>query len=132
METMAFFARNANLTWDQLGKKNAKFKQLLEINNINSGEWDIIRRIPIYDAGVDDALNKGAEFLRPSDIFKLEDLTEEQAMDVFSKFQGTINYIIDFAVPASTLRGSLLLEELDQVLSRVNLLKVFYNLNSFH
>jgi|TARA_Y100000015_G_scaffold20015_1_gene19391 hypothetical protein len=107
METMAFFARNANLTWDQLGKKNAKFKQLLETNNINSGEWDIIRRIPIYDAGVDDALNKGAEFLRPSDIFKLEDLTEEQAMDVFSKFQGTINYIIDFAVPASTLRGSL-------------------------
>ena len=106
METMAFFARNANLTWDELGKQNSKFQQLLKINNIGSGEWDIIRRIPIYDAGVDDALNKGAEFLRPSDIFKLDDLTEEVAMDIFSKFQSTINYLVDFAVPAATLRGS--------------------------
>jgi len=108
METMAFFARNANLTWDELGKKNAKFQQLLKTNDISSGEWDVIRRIPIYDAGVDDTLNKGAEFLRPSDIFKLTDIDEEKAMDVFSKFQSTINYVVDFAVPNAKLRGTLL------------------------
>lgn len=108
METMAFFARNADLTWDQLGKKNAKFQELLKTNDINSGEWDIIRSIPKYDAGVDDALNKGAEFLRPSDIFKLTDLNEEKAMDIFSKFQSTINYVVDFAVPNAKLRGTLL------------------------
>lgn len=107
METMAFFARNADLTWDQLQKKNSKFYELLKINEIGSKEWDIIRSIPKYDAGVDDALNKGAEFLRPSDIFKITDLTEEQAMDVFAKFQGTINYVVDFAVPGSKLRGTL-------------------------
>jgi len=108
METMAFFARNASLTWDELGKKNPQFQQLMKTNDIGSGEWDIIRRIPIYDAGVDDALNKGAEFLRPSDIFKLTDIDEEKAMDIFSKFQSTINYVVDFAVPNAKLRGTLI------------------------
>ena len=108
METMAFFARNASLTWDELGKKNPQFQQLMKTNDIGSSEWDIIRRIPIYDAGVDDALNKGAEFLRPSDIFKLTDIDEEKAMDIFSKFQSTINYVVDFAVPNAKLRGTLI------------------------
>lgn len=108
METMAFFARNASLSWDELGKKNSKFRELLKTNNIDSGDWEIIRKVPIYDAGVDDTLNKGAEFLRPSDIFKLTDIDEEKAMDVFAKFQATINYVVDFAVPNSKLRGTLL------------------------
>ena len=105
-ETMAFFAKEAGTTWQQLQKKNPKFAQLLSINNITESDWNIIRRIPLYDAGVDDSLNKGAKFLRPADIFKLDDLPEEQAMDIFAKYQSTINYVIDFAVPTAKLKGT--------------------------
>lgn len=108
-ETMAFFAREAESTWQQLQKKNPKFVQLLSVNNITETEWNIIRRIPVYDAGVDDSLNKGAKFIRPADIFKIEGILEEQAMDIFAKYQSTINYVIDFAVPVAKLKGSLAL-----------------------
>lgn len=106
-ETMGFFAREAGNTWQQLQKKNPKFVQMLEVNNITESEWNIIRRIPVYDAGVDDSLNKGAKFIRPADIFKMDDLTEEQAMDIFAKYQSAINYVIDFAVPTAKLKGSI-------------------------
>jgi type 1 glutamine amidotransferase len=106
-ETMGFFAREAGNTWQQLQKKNPKFVQMLEVNNITESDWNIIRRIPVYDAGVDDSLNKGAKFIRPADIFKMDDLTEEQAMDVFAKYQSAINYVIDFAVPTAKLKGSI-------------------------
>jgi hypothetical protein len=107
LETMGYLAREVQTSFTDLQKKNPKFAQLLKINNITESEWNIIRRIPIYDAGVDDATHAGAKFLKPADIFKLEDLTEEQAMDIFSKLQTTINYVVDFAVPTAKLKGSL-------------------------
>jgi hypothetical protein len=107
LETMAYLARETQTSFIDLQKKNPKFAALLEINNITASDWDIIRRIPLYDAGVDDAAHRGAKFLRPADIFKVEDLTEEAAMDLFSKLQTTVNYVIDFAVPTAKLKGQL-------------------------
>ncbi len=106
-EMMAFFARNIGKSWTELERTNNKFFKILTTNNITESDWNIISRIPIYDATVDDALSPGARFLRPADIFQLEDLPEERLMDVFAKYQNVINYVVDFAVPVAKLRGTI-------------------------
>lgn len=105
-EMMGFMARVSDQSWDDLATKNKKFYEFLSSFDITRNDWDALRAIKKYNP--DDTDLPGAEFLRPIDILK-SNLPEEQAMDIYAKFQAAINNFVDFAVPVAKVRGQLFL-----------------------
>jgi hypothetical protein len=105
-EMMGFLSRVSDQSWDELATKNSKFHEFLSSFNITRNDWDSLRSIKKYNP--DDIDVPGAEYLRPIDILD-SNIPEEQAMEIYSKFQAAINNFVDFAVPVAKVRGQLFL-----------------------
>ena len=106
MEFQAFNARNLNLSYKQLQKTNEKYANYLKEYGIGETEWNIIRQTKPYDAGVDDAKWKGAEYLRGEDIAKRTDISPALAQDLSYKYMHAMQNFVDYAVPVASARGA--------------------------
>ena len=105
-EFMAFAARNAETSFEQIQKANTKFAQYLESYGITAKEWDLIRQTKLYDAGVDDPKWKGALYLRGDDIAARTDISPGLAQDLAYKYQHAMQDFVDYAVPVANARGA--------------------------
>jgi len=106
METMAFLARNVDLTYSQIQKTNKEFFEMLKTHNITETDWNVIRSTKLYDAGIDDPKYKGALYLKPIDILDRTDLPNQVLTEVNRKLQRFVNHVVDFAVPNAKARGN--------------------------
>ena len=104
MELMGFFADNANKAFNQLDKK---FQRGLKRYGIGEGEWEVIRKTKLYDAGIDDPKMVGQNivFLRPDDIRARTDIPETAAEDLSTKLFDFIKSETEYAVPSVSAKG---------------------------
>ena len=96
MEFMGTVARNAGKAFDEL---DPNFRSTMERYNIQSSQWDIIRATDPYD-------DKGAKFIRPTDISARTDLDEGLRTNISTRLLEMINTETNFAVPSTSVRGS--------------------------
>ena len=96
MEFMGTVARNAGKAFDEL---DPNFRSTMERYNIKSSQWDIIRTTDPYD-------DKGAKFIRPTDISARTDLDEGLRTNISTRLLEMINTETNFAVPSTSVRGS--------------------------
>jgi hypothetical protein len=96
MEFMGTVARNAGKTFDEL---DPNFRSTMERYNIQATQWDIIRRTEPYD-------EKGAKFIRPTDIAARTDIDEALRDNISTRLLEMINTETNFAVPSTSVRGS--------------------------
>ena len=96
---------------DQVGKTfkqlDSKLQAMLKRYGINEGDWNIIRKTKLYDAGIDDVkfANKGMYFLRPDDIHARADLPDGLRDTLATKLMSMISTETEFAVPTSSAKG---------------------------
>ena len=104
MAAMGELADQAGKTFKQL---NPKFQAMLKRYGINEGDWNIIRKTKLYDAGIDDVkfANKGMYFLRPDDIHARADLPDGLRDTLATKLMSMISTETEFAVPTSSAKG---------------------------
>jgi hypothetical protein len=74
----------------------------MERYNIGSEQWDVIRSTDPYD-------ERGAKFIRPTDLMDRADVDEALREDVATRFLEMINTETNFAVPSNSLRGRVFL-----------------------
>ena len=96
MEFMGTVARNAGKTFDEL---DLNFRSTMERYNIQATQWDIIRRTNPYD-------EKGAKFIRPTDIAARTDIDETLRDNISTRLLEMINTETNFAVPSTSVRGA--------------------------
>jgi len=96
MEFMGTVARNAGKTFDEL---DPNFRSTMERYNIQATQWDIIRRTEPYD-------EKGAKFIRPTDIAARTDIDEALRDNISTRLLEMINTETNFAVPSTSVRGA--------------------------
>jgi hypothetical protein len=99
MEFQGNVARNAAKTFDEL---DPNFRSTMERYNIGSEQWDVIRSTDPYD-------ERGAKFIRPTDLMDRADVDEALREDVATRFLEMINTETNFAVPSNSLRGRVFL-----------------------
>lgn len=99
MEFQQFVGRNAAKAFNDL---DPNFKSTLQRYNINQSDWDVIRATKPYD-------EKGAKFVRPTDLMDRADLDASLKESVATRYLEMINTETNFAVPSNSLRGRVFL-----------------------
>ena len=99
MEFQQFVGRNAAKRFNDL---DPNFKSTLQRYNINQSDWDVIRATDPYD-------EKGAKFIRPTDLMDRADLDPSLKESVATRYLEMINTETNFAVPSNSLRGRVFL-----------------------
>jgi hypothetical protein len=95
MEFLGTMADNSGKAFKDL---DPNFRGTLERYGISESRWDIIRSTELYD-------EKGAKFLRPSDIADRTDVPESLREDLATRVLEMVNTETNFAVPSNSLRG---------------------------
>jgi hypothetical protein len=106
MESLAFFARNVDQSYAQIGKNNKTLQTYMQEHGIKETDWEIIRATKLYDAGVEDHKWKGALYLRADDIAARTDISPTLAQDLAYKYQHMIQDLVDHSVPVANARGA--------------------------
>ena len=99
MEFQQFVGRNVAKRFNDL---DPNFKSTLQRYNINQSDWDVIRATKPYD-------EKGAKFVRPTDLMDRADLDASLKESVATRYLEMINTETNFAVPSNSLRGRVFL-----------------------
>jgi len=95
MEFLGTMADSAGKGFKDL---DPNFRGTLERYGIDQSKWDIIRATELYD-------EKGAKFLRPSDIADRTDVPESVREDLATRVLEMVNTETNFAVPSNSIRG---------------------------
>ena len=85
-----FVGHNAAKAFNDL---DPNFKSTLQRYNINQSDWDVIRATKPYD-------EKGAKFVRPTDLMDRADLDPSVKESVATRYLEMINTETNFAVPS--------------------------------
>ena len=93
MEFLGMLADYSGKTFDEL-----PFKRVLERYGFTPDDWNVIRATPLHD-------EKGAAFLRPSDIEARTDLPPQAARELATRVMSMLDTETNFAVPSTSLRG---------------------------
>ena len=104
LETMAFMGRHTQFTFNELKTKNTGLYELLRKNRVTGTDWDLIRSTEKF------TMENGAEFLRPIDILKREDFSEEILQNAFHKMGAVILDVQDFSVPVAKAKPTVLVQ----------------------
>jgi len=92
MEYMGFFADNIGKKFDELSSKN---QRLLRQYGVDAADWDKIRSTKLHK-------HKGATFLRPVDVFDIDEKIGYKYMEMLQKQ-------VDLSVPVASLESRELL-----------------------
>lgn len=103
---------------DQVLKKKSfkelpdKFQQSLKRYDIQEFDWEMLKKIKLYDAAIhDENIRPGsAMFLRPHDIFEVVDsfgnkINRDDAFQLYAKVQNMILTETEHAIPSASLKG---------------------------
>lgn len=101
---------------DQVGKTFKelpdKFQQSLKRYNIQEFDWELLRKVKLYDAAIDnETIRPGqAMFLRPHDLFEVVDgfgnkINRDDAFQLYAKVQNMVLTETEHAIPSASLKG---------------------------